>query len=188
MLGPYCFCPLACPFLHEMFPWYIQFSWADLWPFPYCNFPLFLFFSFFFKFKEVFLSLLAILWNSGFSWIYLSLSSLLFTSLSSAIVKPFQGNTFLFAFLFLLIGFGYCLLYNVINLYLLEKEMATHSCVLAWRIPGTGEPGGRLSLGSHRVGHDWRDLVVSIVLQVLCQIYSLESICHILCRIIRDLT
>ena len=36
----------------------------------------------------------------------------------------------------------------------LEKEMATHSCVLAWRIPGTGEPGGLPSMGSHRVGHD----------------------------------
>ena len=35
----------------------------------------------------------------------------------------------------------------------LEKEMATHSSVLAWRIPGTGEPGGLRSLGSHRVGH-----------------------------------
>ena len=36
----------------------------------------------------------------------------------------------------------------------LEKEMATHSSVLAWRIPGTGEPGGLPSLGSHRVGHN----------------------------------
>ena len=36
----------------------------------------------------------------------------------------------------------------------LEKEMAAHSSVLAWRIPGTGEPGGLPSLGSHRVGHD----------------------------------
>ena len=36
----------------------------------------------------------------------------------------------------------------------LEKEMASHSSVLAWRIPGTGEPGGLPSLGSHRVGHD----------------------------------
>ena len=36
----------------------------------------------------------------------------------------------------------------------LEKEMATHSRVLAWRIPGTGEPGGLSSMGSHRVGHD----------------------------------
>ena len=36
----------------------------------------------------------------------------------------------------------------------LEKEMATHSSVLAWRIPGTGEPGGLPSMGLHRVGHD----------------------------------
>ena len=36
----------------------------------------------------------------------------------------------------------------------LEKVMATHSSVLAWRIPGKGEPGGLLSLGLHRVGHD----------------------------------
>ena len=36
----------------------------------------------------------------------------------------------------------------------LEKEMATHSSVLAWRIPGMGEPGRRRSMGSHRVGHD----------------------------------
>ena len=36
----------------------------------------------------------------------------------------------------------------------LEKEMATHSSVLAWRIPGTAEPGGLLSMGSHRVRHD----------------------------------
>ena len=36
----------------------------------------------------------------------------------------------------------------------LEKEMASHSSVLAWRIPGTAEPGGLLSMGSYRVGHD----------------------------------
>ena len=36
----------------------------------------------------------------------------------------------------------------------LEKEMATHSSILAWRIPGTGEPVGLPSIGSHRVGHD----------------------------------
>ena len=43
----------------------------------------------------------------------------------------------------------------------LEKEMATHSSVLAWRIPGMGEPSGLPSLGSHRVGHDWSDLAVA---------------------------
>ena len=40
------------------------------------------------------------------------------------------------------------------HLHALEKEMATHSSVLAWRIPGTAEPGGLLPMGSHRVGHD----------------------------------
>ena len=40
------------------------------------------------------------------------------------------------------------------HFHALEEEMATHSSVLAWRIPGTGEPGRRPSMGSHRVGHD----------------------------------
>ena len=40
------------------------------------------------------------------------------------------------------------------HFHALEKEMATYSIVLAWRIPGTGEPGGLPSVGSHRVGHD----------------------------------
>ena len=44
----------------------------------------------------------------------------------------------------------------------LEKEMAAHSSVLAWRIPGTGEPGGLPSMGSHRVGHDWSDLAAAV--------------------------
>ena len=39
--------------------------------------------------------------------------------------------------------------------------MATHSNVLAWRIPGTGEPDGLPSMGSHRVGHDWSDLAAA---------------------------
>ena len=49
------------------------------------------------------------------------------------------------------------------HFHALEEEMATHSSVLAWRIPGTGEPGGLRSMGSHRVGHDWSDLVVVVV-------------------------
>ena len=40
------------------------------------------------------------------------------------------------------------------HFYVLEKEMATHSSVLAWRIPGIGEPGGLPYMGSHRVGHN----------------------------------
>ena len=47
------------------------------------------------------------------------------------------------------------------HFHALEKEMATHSSVLAWRIPGMGEPGGLPSMGSHRVGHDWRDLAAA---------------------------
>ena len=47
------------------------------------------------------------------------------------------------------------------DFHALEKEMATHSSVLAWRIPGMGEPGGLPSMGSHRVGHDWSDLAVA---------------------------
>ena len=43
----------------------------------------------------------------------------------------------------------------------LEKEMATHSSVLAWRIPGVGKPGGLPSMGSHRVGHNWSDLAAA---------------------------
>ena len=46
----------------------------------------------------------------------------------------------------------------------LEKEMATHSSVLAWRIPGTGEPGGLSSMGLHSVGHDWSDLAAAALL------------------------
>ena len=47
------------------------------------------------------------------------------------------------------------------HFHVLEKEMAAHSSVLAWRIPGTGEPGGLPSMGLHRVGHDWSDLAAA---------------------------
>ena len=47
------------------------------------------------------------------------------------------------------------------HFHALEKAMATHSSVLAWRIPGTGKPGGLPSMGSHRVGHDWSDLAAA---------------------------
>ena len=46
----------------------------------------------------------------------------------------------------------------IFQFHALEKEMSVHSSVLAWRIPGTGEPGGLPSMGLHRVGHDWSDL------------------------------
>ena len=47
------------------------------------------------------------------------------------------------------------------HFHALEKEMATHSSILAWRIPGMGEPDGLPSMGSHRVGHDWSDLAAA---------------------------
>ena len=47
------------------------------------------------------------------------------------------------------------------HFHALEKEMATHSSVLAWRIPRTGQPGGQPSMGSHRVGHDWSNLAAA---------------------------
>ena len=50
------------------------------------------------------------------------------------------------------------------HFHALEKEMATHSSVLAWRISGTAEPGGLPSMGSHRVGHDCSDLAAAAVL------------------------
>ena len=49
----------------------------------------------------------------------------------------------------------------IFHFHALKKEMATHSSVLAWRIPGTGEPGGLPSMGSHRVGHDWNNLAAA---------------------------
>ena len=51
--------------------------------------------------------------------------------------------------------------------------MATHSSVLAWRIPGMEEPGKLPSLGSHRVGHDWNDLAAAAAVYI-CQCYSLS--------------
>ena len=53
------------------------------------------------------------------------------------------------------------------DIYCLSKAMAPHSSTLAWKIPGTGEPGGLLSMGSHRVGHDWSDLAAAAVLPIL---------------------
>ena len=60
------------------------------------------------------------------------------------------------------------------HFHALEKEMATHSSVLAWRIPGTGEPGGLPSMASHRVGHDLGDLAAAAAAVALT------------CRIIND--
>ena len=68
------------------------------------------------------------------------------------------------------------------HFHALEKEMATHSSVLAWRIPGTGEPVGLPSMGSHRVGHDWSDLAAAAAAVYKCRLLwrlsSEESACQ----------
>ena len=62
----------------------------------------------------------------------------------------------------------------------MEKAMATHSSVLAWKIPGMAEPGGLLSMGSHRVGHDWSDLAAAAVeLWIRDPGYVLVSLFHL---------
>ena len=57
----------------------------------------------------------------------------------------------------------------------MEKEMATHSSILAWRIPGMGEPGGLPSMGLHRVGHDWSDLAAAAAFKYEWQIWKEEK-------------
>ena len=59
------------------------------------------------------------------------------------------------------------------HFHALEEETATHSSVLAWRIPGMEEPDGLPSTGSHRVGHDWSDLAAAAV--CICQMLFLSS-------------
>ena len=61
------------------------------------------------------------------------------------------------------------------HFHALEKEMATHSSVLAWRIPGTGEPGGLLSTGSHRVIHDWSNLAAAAYTYM--RVYKHKCLC-----------
>ena len=55
-----------------------------------------------------------------------------------------------------------------LHFHALEKEMATHSSVLGWRIPGLGEPSGLPSMGSHRVRHDWSDLAATAAAAACC--------------------
>ena len=65
----------------------------------------------------------------------------------------------------------------IFHFHALEREMASLSSILAWRIPGTGEPGGLPSMGSHRVRHDWSDLAAysSSLLPHLSSISSIKS-------------
>ena len=84
----------------------------------------------------------------------------------AAVHKVAEGRTWLSDFTF------------NFHFHALEKEMATHSSVLAWRIPGTGEPGGLPSMASHRVGQDWSDLaaVVAAAAAAVLIIETLENL------------
>ena len=62
-----------------------------------------------------------------------------------------------------------------LHFHALEKEMATYSSVLAWRIPGMGEPGWLPSMGSHRVGHDWSNLAVVALITVFLVLAIVSS-------------
>ena len=64
-------------------------------------------------------------------------------------------------------------MFKVLRALRTEKAMATHSSVLAWRIPGTGEPGGLPSKGSHRVRHDGSDLAAAATAAALRKAFDL---------------
>ena len=83
------------------------------------------------------------------------------------------------------------------HFHALEKKMATHSNILAWKIPGTGEPGGLPSMGSHRVGHDWSNLAAATaaahanklmlkILQARLQKYVNHELPHVLAGFRKD--
>ena len=76
------------------------------------------------------------------------------------------------------------------HFHLLEKEMVTNSSVLPWRIPETGEPSGLPSMGSHRVGHDWRDLAAAVAVQnnSQCVLHCMPEILTSVCSLSRRFT
>ena len=58
------------------------------------------------------------------------------------------------------------------HLHALERDMATHSSVLAWRISGSGESGGLPSMGSHRIGHNWSNLAAAMIIHIELPVMS----------------
>ena len=78
-------------------------------------------------------------------------------------IKSHELCFLFFQSLLSLLQYYFCLVFGLLATrhVALEKEMETHSSVLAWRIPGMGEPGGLPFVGSHRVGHDWSNLAAA---------------------------
>ena len=80
-----------------------------------------------------------------------------------------------------LLWFFACSTIYIVLMFYMEKEMSTQSSVLAWRIPGMGEPGGLPSMGSHRVRHNWSDLAAAAA-AMFYYLYKLgNSFCFIDC-------
>ena len=73
------------------------------------------------------------------------------------------------------------------HFHALEKEMATHSSILAWRIPGIEEPGGLRSMGLHRVRHNWSDLAAVAAASMTAK-YLQSLYCHIVLELSPCLT
>ena len=129
LLGPCRFSPLLCPSLYEMFPWYLQFSWRDLYSFPLYCFPLFLCIVH----VRLYLSLIfsATLHSFGPIFPFFFCLSLLFPQL---FVRPQTTSDNFAFFIFLGGGFGHHLLYSIMNLCLQFIEVVpdpwqlVHSC------------------------------------------------------------
>ena len=83
-----------------------------------------------------------------------------------------EGNNTLMRFFNVYLFKSRTRLSNFFHFHALEKEMATHSGILAWRIPGTAEPGGLPSVGSHRLGHDWSDAAAVLYLHCCARAFS----------------
>ena len=77
-------------------------------------------------------------------------------------------------------------LLNPSGMYKLEKEMATYSSVLAWRIPGTVEPGGLPSMGLHRVGHDWSNFAAAAAGCIMMSLHLYLKFCSCLVSISKN--
>ena len=91
-------------------------------------------------------------------------------SLKSPLVPPCGKDVVFFNYFQILVFSLYLYTHYLPKILSLSLKMATHSSVLAWRIPGTAEPGGLPSMGSHRVGHDWNDLAAAAVIIIPCEV------------------
>ena len=95
---------------------------------------------------------------------YILYSIILYWNKFYTVYQTLYKNTVIYVRIGKLKVFPSLSLKKISNVYAwnMEKEMAAHSSILAWRIPGTEEPDGLLSMGLHRVGHDWNDLAACL--------------------------